>query len=85
MPIIHYNSIGPIGPIIPPIVISNPIGPISPIIISPSIPIIHSTIIDPFPLINIGIICSKCNEFFQFSEPNQPNNSFICYSCRTYP
>jgi len=30
-----------------------------------------------------GIICNKCMNFYHFAEPNQPDGSLICYSCRT--
>jgi formylmethanofuran dehydrogenase subunit E len=29
-----------------------------------------------------GMACSKCNEFYQFAEPNQDNGNLICYACR---
>jgi hypothetical protein len=29
-----------------------------------------------------GCICISCNEFCQFSEPNQEDGTFKCYSCR---
>ena len=29
-----------------------------------------------------GMFCCKCQNFFQFAEPNQKDNSLICYSCR---
>lgn len=31
-----------------------------------------------------GETCTKCKEFFPFAEPNQPDDTLICYSCRTY-
>lgn len=31
-----------------------------------------------------GETCTKCKEFFPFAEPNQPNDTLICYSCRKY-
>lgn len=32
-----------------------------------------------------GNACCKCKNFFPFSEPNQPNGTLVCYSCRKYP
>jgi len=32
-----------------------------------------------------GMNCSKCNSFNNFAEPNQPDGTLICYSCRTSP
>lgn len=29
-----------------------------------------------------GCFCEKCKEFFPFAEPNQSNDTLICYSCR---
>jgi len=29
-----------------------------------------------------GYSCKKCNEFCEFSEPNQADGSFICFKCR---
>ncbi len=31
-----------------------------------------------------GCICTKCHELFPYAEPNQPDGSLICYSCRKY-
>lgn len=30
-----------------------------------------------------GCFCEKCKEFFPFAEPNQKDETLICYSCRT--
>jgi len=32
-----------------------------------------------------GLICQKCKNFYEFAEPNQPDGSLICYSCRQNP
>lgn len=29
-----------------------------------------------------GCICKKCNELYPFAEPNQIDETLICYSCR---
>lgn len=29
-----------------------------------------------------GYNCVMCNDFAHFSEPNQPDGTFICYGCR---
>lgn len=29
-----------------------------------------------------GMFCSKCNNYFEFAEPNQDDGSLICWSCR---
>jgi len=29
-----------------------------------------------------GSTCKKCKEYSKFSEPNQPDGSFVCYVCR---
>lgn len=29
-----------------------------------------------------GSTCKKCKEYSKFSEPNQPDGTFICYVCR---
>lgn len=31
-----------------------------------------------------GYICIRCDELYPFSEPNQKNGTFKCYSCRNY-
>ena len=31
-----------------------------------------------------GCICTKCRELFPYAEPNQPDGTLICYSCRKY-
>lgn len=37
------------------------------------------------PIDSIGCFCSVCEQFSALSEPNQPDNSFKCYSCRVQP
>lgn len=32
-----------------------------------------------------GMSCCSCNEFYKFSEPNQPDGTLKCWSCRAYP
>lgn len=32
-----------------------------------------------------GLVCQKCKTFYNFAEPNQPDGSLICYSCRQDP
>lgn len=32
-----------------------------------------------------GMLCTKCNSFYEFAEPNQEDGSLICYSCRNNP
>lgn len=32
-----------------------------------------------------GMICSKCNEYYAMSQPNQEDGTLICFSCRRYP
>lgn len=32
-----------------------------------------------------GATCIECNEFYKYAEPNQPDGTLICYSCREYP
>lgn len=32
-----------------------------------------------------GSACLKCKTFVTMAEPNQPNGTFICYSCRQNP
>ena len=29
-----------------------------------------------------GMSCTRCNEFNQYAEPNQKDNSYKCYRCR---
>lgn len=37
-------------------------------------------------IIHNGMNCKRCNLFCEYiSEPNMPDNSFLCYSCRTNP
>lgn len=31
-----------------------------------------------------GEFCKKCDNFYEFAEPNQPDGTLICYSCRKY-
>lgn len=30
-----------------------------------------------------GCTCEKCGQFNEYAEPNQNNNSFICFGCRS--
>ena len=30
-----------------------------------------------------GMNCDKCKNYIQYASANQPNNTFICYSCRS--
>lgn len=32
-----------------------------------------------------GAFCKKCKEFFHQANSNMPDNSFLCFLCRTYP
>lgn len=32
-----------------------------------------------------GCYCVKCGEFYHMAQPNQADNSLICWSCRHYP
>lgn len=32
-----------------------------------------------------GMVCAKCQSFYEFAEPNQEDGSMICYSCRKNP
>lgn len=32
-----------------------------------------------------GCHCDQCDEFYSYAEPNQPNGTLICFSCRNYP
>lgn len=32
-----------------------------------------------------GMVCKKCEAFFEFAEPNQTDGSLVCYTCRTNP
>jgi len=32
-----------------------------------------------------GLSCCICREFYRYAEPNQPNDTLICYSCRQNP
>lgn len=29
-------------------------------------------------------VCKKCNEQNEYAEPNQPDGSYLCVSCRRY-
>lgn len=31
---------------------------------------------------NDGEKCCKCDTFYPFSEPNRPDGTLVCYSCR---
>jgi hypothetical protein len=31
-----------------------------------------------------GCACAKCQEFYFYAEPNQPDGTLICFLCRTY-
>lgn len=33
--------------------------------------------------VSTGVFCKRCDNFFDYSEPNQINGTFICYSCRS--
>lgn len=46
-------------------------------IISPSVPN------EPVKqAVSAGCSCSKCKDFNEYAEANQPDGSFICYACR---
>ena len=32
-----------------------------------------------------GMYCKKCQNFYQYAEPNQDDGSLLCYSCRANP
>lgn len=32
-----------------------------------------------------GMYCCKCRLFYQYAEPNQPDGTLVCYSCRSNP
>ena len=32
-----------------------------------------------------GLFCHKCHNWYQYAEPNQPDGTLLCYSCRTSP
>ena len=32
-----------------------------------------------------GMFCKNCKQFISFAEPNQPDGSLICYTCRQNP
>lgn len=31
-----------------------------------------------------GCFCKVCKELFPFAEPNQPDGTLVCYSCRSF-
>jgi len=31
-----------------------------------------------------GCVCTKCDNLFEYAEPNQKDGSFKCFSCRNY-
>ncbi len=31
---------------------------------------------------NNGCTCKKCDNFYEFAEPNQEDKTFICWACR---
>jgi formylmethanofuran dehydrogenase subunit E len=41
--------------------------------------------VEPPPVVRKGCECAKCEEFYFFAEPNQPDGTMICWSCRSYP
>ena len=32
-----------------------------------------------------GMFCRNCHSYFPYAEPNQPDGTLICYSCRNNP
>lgn len=32
-----------------------------------------------------GMFCRKCRSFYKYAEPNQPDGTLLCYSCRSNP
>lgn len=32
-----------------------------------------------------GMFCANCEEFFAMAEPNQPDGTLLCFSCRSNP
>ncbi len=32
-----------------------------------------------------GMFCRKCQLFYKYAEPNQPDGTLLCYSCRNNP
>jgi hypothetical protein len=32
-----------------------------------------------------GMFCRKCRSFYKYAEPNQPDGTLLCYSCRSSP
>lgn len=32
-----------------------------------------------------GMFCRKCQNFYKFAEPNRPDGTLLCYSCRNSP
>jgi hypothetical protein len=31
-----------------------------------------------------GFHCFKCNDYYEYAKANQPNGTFICYSCKLW-
>lgn len=32
--------------------------------------------------VSTGLGCKRCHDFNSFAEPNQPDGSYVCFSCR---
>ncbi len=32
-----------------------------------------------------GMFCRKCQSFYKYAEPNLPDGTLLCYSCRNNP
>lgn len=32
-----------------------------------------------------GMFCRKCQSFYKYAEPNRPDGTLLCYSCRNNP
>ena len=32
-----------------------------------------------------GMFCCKCRLFYKYAEPNQPDGTLMCFSCRSNP
>lgn len=45
---------------------------------------ITSSFIVKAALILDGMICYRCNDYFDFAEPNQEHGLFLCWCCRNY-
>ncbi len=43
---------------------------------------IQSNMICQIKYIMDGMMCKRCEEFCEMSEPNQKDGTFICYSCK---